>query len=83
MRATINNAATATKPKTAGRQAFGNNSMAERVGLLGAARLAPSGPPFGRYPTPLRRITISRRRAPSIRQQFYGGESGIRTHEHP
>jgi hypothetical protein len=24
--------------------------MAEREGLLGAARLAPSGPPFGRYP---------------------------------
>ena len=24
--------------------------MAEREGLLGASRLAPSGPPFGRYP---------------------------------
>src|SRR6516162_10684474 len=24
--------------------------LAERVGLLGASRLAPSGPPFGRYP---------------------------------
>jgi hypothetical protein len=39
--------------------------MAERVGLLGAARLAPSGPPFGRYPTPLRHIPISRHREPS------------------
>jgi hypothetical protein len=74
MRATINNAATATKPKTA---------MAERVGLLGATRLAPSGPPFGRYPTPLRRITISRHRAPRIWVAIFGGEGGIRTHEHP
>ena len=29
------------------------------------------------------RITTSRRRAPSTSVQVYGGESGIRTHEHP
>jgi hypothetical protein len=56
-------------------------NLAEREGLLGAARLAPSGPPFGRFP--LRRLSILERLQNDALAgpQKFGGERGIRTLE--
>src|SRR5579863_7082227 len=54
--------------------------MAEREGLLGAARLAPTGPPFGRYPrfVAVAVICERERREFMCRMAERGIDSGLR-----
>src|SRR5215470_17191215 len=54
--------------------------MAERVGLLGVARLAPPGPPFGRYPrfVPRQSMVSARRNFASRMAERVGFEPTCR-----